>query len=335
MENGRQDNIVLTSTLQNNNKLESFRHDAGLKRPAPAPSKNAKATCVEFGVKSRYLLVGDDAGAVCLWDLKKKTRVRHYFHSHASLQATLDPNDTNVLSLSETSLNMFRLREATLAASITGSSRFTKFSTSLLEPNSVVIGTRIGSVELYDVSLQSKIASISPHTGPVTSVAFSKVNRLLLASTSVDETLAFSDTSTSKIVQRMTLGSPATCMSFHDDGCTCAVGTDSGSVLVYDLRNPSKVIASHHMQERVSAIQFALGDGNAVAASKPRRSTLSSTESAERSTSSPVDELGRVVDSVLTRSRDASSHAVAAKENKRQTASLDKVRRMNDCKKSS
>ena len=63
--------------------LDSFRHDAGLKRPAantPKLGVAAKATCISFGVKSRYLVVGDDCGAVCLWDIKKRARVRHYFH---------------------------------------------------------------------------------------------------------------------------------------------------------------------------------------------------------------------------------------------------------------
>jgi len=320
-------NVVFTSTTSQHSMLDSFRHDAGLKRPASSAPKNsnAAATCVSFGVKSRYLIVGDDCGAVCLWDLKKNSRVRHYFHSFASLQATLDPTDTNVLSLSERALHIFKLREGTLAASIAGASRCTKFSTSLVEPRHVAIGTRIGSLELYDVSLQSKIRSMSPHTGSVTGVAFSKVSKLLVASASIDETLAFSDTATGKIVQQMTLKSPATSMSFHNDGSTCAVGTESGHVFVYDLRQPSQVIASQQMDSSVSAVSFAPGDA-ASTSSKPRRSTLSSTDSAEHSASS-VDQVGRVVDSVLNRSREA-SHVV--NENKRPSiatpASIDKVR---------
>lgn len=341
MESSKDNNVVLSSTsLGGNTLLDSFRHDAGLKRPATPKNKNANPTCIEFGVKSRYLVVGDECGAVCLWDLKKKARVRHYFHSSSSgysssLQATLDPTDSNVLSLSETSLNIFRLREATLAATITGTSRFCKFSTSPLEPRNVAIGGRIGNVDLYDVSLQNKILSMSPHTGPITGVAMSKVSKLLVASASMDETLAFSDTASGNTVQQMKLGSPATSMSFHDNGRTCAVGTESGRVLVYDLRKTSDVIATCEVVGRVSCVQFAPGNGTAAAnTTKPRRSTLSLTDSTEQDhTSSSVDELGRVVDSVLNRSRDSSSNAaVASKENKRPTVplatsqSLDKVR---------
>lgn len=325
MENGDTDNVFFSSnTMQQPAKLlDSFRHDAGLKRPAtntPKLGVAAKATCISFGVKSRYLVVGDDCGAVCLWDIKKRARVRHYFHpneKHASLQATLDPTDSNVLSLSETALHIFRLREATLAASISESaSRLTTYSTSSLQPTHVAIGTRIGSLDVYDMALQSQVLSMSPHTGSITAVQYSAVNKLLLASASTDASLCFSDTSSGNVVQRMSLTSPATCMAFHTNGSTCAVGTDSGQVFVYDLRNPSDIVASHQVDGKhvVSAVQFAPTGSSSTTASRPRQSAMpTSTKDAT--------ELEQVVDSVLNRS---------TKENKpfssKTTLSLNEVR---------
>ena len=165
------DNVVLTLAVSQNT-LESFRHDRGLKRPA-ASSPHTAATCVAFGGKSRYLTVGDASGAVCLWDLKKKTRVRHYFHSGAaSLQATLDPTDASVLSLTHNALHVFRLREGTLTASLTGKS-YTTFCTSTLEPTKIAIGSKNGSVHVWDVATQTRIISTSPHTSAITGVAYS------------------------------------------------------------------------------------------------------------------------------------------------------------------
>lgn len=316
MENGETDNVFFSSTSQNAKLLDSFRHDAGLKRPTtntPKPGVDAKATCISFGVKSRYLVVGDDCGTVCLWDIKKRSRVRHYFHpneNHASLQATLDPTDSNVLSLSEKAFYIFRLREATLAASIseTTTSRLTRYSTSSLEPRHVAIGTRTGSLNVYDMALQSQVLSMSLHTGAITGVQYSAVNKLLLASASTDATLCFADIATGNMVQSMSLESPATSMSFHKNGYTCAVGTDSGKVLVYDLRNPSEMLASYQGDGNVLAVQFAPNT-----ASKPRHSTSSTTSNAT--------ELNHVVDSVLNRS---------TKENKpssfKSTPSLNEVR---------
>ncbi len=189
MENGETDNVFFSSTSQNAKLLDSFR-------------------------KSRYLVVGDDCGTVCLWDIKKRSRVRHYFHpneNHASLQATLDPTDSNVLSLSEKAFYIFHvlslsekafyifhLREATLAASIseTTTSRLTRYSTSSLEPRHVAIGTCIGSLNVYDMALQSQVLSMSLHTGSITGVQYSAVNKLLLASASTDATLCFADIAT-------------------------------------------------------------------------------------------------------------------------------------------
>lgn len=324
------DNVVLTSTESHSN-LDSFRHDRALKRPAPA-RENAVATSVAFGGKSRYLTVGDTSGAICLWDLKKKTRVRHYFHSGtASLQAALDPKDTHVLSLTWSALHVFRLREGTLVASLSGTCHYTTFSTSVLENSRVAIGTKTGVVDLWDVSSQSRIGSLSPHTGAVTGVAFSAVSKLLLASACIDETLIFSDTATGKTVQRMELKSPASSLSFHGDGITCAVGTESGLALVYDLRQPNVPIASYQAKGRVSSLRFA-SDATTITArtmSRSRRATLSpddvTTDSAEQK-----DELGREVQSVLNRSRDSTvastlGRSVNEPHNVPLSASLDKV----------
>lgn len=331
------DNVVLTSTESHSN-LESFRHDRGLRRPSPAQA-NAAATCVAFGGKSRYLTIGDTSGAICLWDLKKKTRVRHYFHSGTtSLQAALDPKDTHVLSLTWNALHVFRLREGTLAASLSGTCHYTTFSASVLETSRVAIGTKTGIVDLWDISSKSIMHSFSPHTRAVTGVAFSAVSKLLLASACIDETLIFSDTATGKTIQRMELGSPASSLSFHGDGLTCAVGTESGLVLVYDLRQPNDPIASYQAKDRVSSLRFA-PDSTAITTltmSRSRRATLSP-ENVTTNSTEQKDEIGCVVESVLNRSRDSmvastSGKSVNEPHNVPLSTSLNKVCNRNEHK---
>jgi WD40 repeat protein len=147
----------------------------------------------------------------------------------------------------------------------------------------------------------------------------------------MDETLIFSDTATGKTVQRMELKSPASSLSFHGDGITCAVGTESGLALVYDLRQPNDPIASYQAKGRVSSLRFA-SDATAITArtmSRSRRATLSpdnvTTNSAEQK-----DELGREVQSVLNRTRDSTvastlGRSVNEPHNVPLSASLDKV----------
>ena len=106
-------------------------------------------------------------------------------------------------------------------------------------------------------------------------------------------------------------------MAFHTNGSTCAVGTDSGQVFVYDLRNPSDIVASHQVGDGkhvVSAVQFAPSGSSSTTASRPRQSAMSTS-------TKDATELEQVVDSVLNRS---------TKENKpsssKTTSSLNEVR---------
>ena len=57
-------NVVLTAA-ESGTRLDSLQHNQNWNRPAGI------GTSVGFGGKSRYLAIGDDSGAVCLWDLKK------------------------------------------------------------------------------------------------------------------------------------------------------------------------------------------------------------------------------------------------------------------------
>ena len=90
-------NVVLISS-QTGSRLDSFQHNKDWNVNGRS---NGIARTIQFGGKSRYLCIGDDSGAVCLWDLKKHVRVRQFFHDkHPSIQVALDPSDTYVLSLS-------------------------------------------------------------------------------------------------------------------------------------------------------------------------------------------------------------------------------------------
>jgi WD40 repeat protein len=253
------------------------------------------------------------------------------------LQAALDPTDTHVLSLTQNALHVFRLREGTLAARLSGTCRYTHFSASVLETSKVAIGTTTGTVDIWDLSSQSKVGSLSPHTGAVTGVAFSSVSKLLLASASVDQTLVFSDTASGKTIQRMELGSPAFSLTFHDDGLTCAVGTESKCVLVYDLRQPNDAMARYQANDVITCVSFAPGGSTANIGrtkSKRRQATLLP-EKPTMNYAEQKDELGHVVEpSVPNRSLDSivTTTTTSERHNVPISASLDKVRNRNECK---
>ena len=74
----------------------------------------------------------------------------------------------------------------------------------------------------------------------MTSVSFSAFNSDLLASSSMDETLAFYDIKEKKSVKVINSEEPLTSINFHSDGHTLIAGGMYGALFVYDLRKPSK-----------------------------------------------------------------------------------------------
>ena len=251
------DNVVLTAA-QSGAKLDSLQHNQDWKRPA------GKTTSVAFGGKSRYLCLGDSSGAVCLWDLKKRLRVRQFFHDgYPSRQVSLDPTDKYVLSLSDRLFSIYNLREGTqaMALSPAGSYSFTRFHISPMEPNVAAVGTTDGSILLYDITQKESqtpfFALDRRHAGAITGLAISPQNAHLLAATSDDGTLMFFDTQSGETIHQLAaLASPITCMSLHDDGMSCAVGTESGEVFMYDLKENTP-LSSLRVKYAVTSIQFA------------------------------------------------------------------------------
>jgi WD40 repeat protein len=257
------DNVVLTAA-QSGAKLDSLQHDQDWKRPA------GTTTSVAFGGKSRYLCLGDSSGAVCLWDLKKRLRVRQFFHDgYPSRQVSLDPTDKYVVSLSDRLLSIYNLREGTLAMTLSppGSFSFTRFHISPMEPNVAAVGTTDGSILLYDITDKESptpfFALNRRHAGAITGLAISPQNAQLLAATSDDGTLMFFDRQSGETIHQLAaLASPITCMSLHYDGMSCAVGTESGEVFMYDLRENTP-LSSLRVKYAVSSIQFAPPPKNA------------------------------------------------------------------------
>jgi WD40 repeat protein len=252
------DNVVLTAA-HSGAKLDSLQHNQYWKRQSQGAT-----TSVAFGGKSRYLCLGDTSGAVCLWDLKKRLRVRQFFHDeHPSRQVSLDPSDKYVLSLSDQLLSIYNLREGTLATTFSpfGNYSYTCFHVSALEPHVVAVATSDGSILLYDITdatRNSPFYSLDRrHSAAITAVAISPKNPQVLASTCLDGTLMFFDTQTGETIHRMpALANAITSLTLHSDGVSCAVGTTGGEVVVYDMRKTLPV-ASFRVEEAVTRIQFA------------------------------------------------------------------------------
>ena len=285
-------NTVVLTNAQTGTLLDSLQHNENWKRPAGA------ATSLVFGGKSRYLCVGDMSGAVCLWDLKKKVRARQYFHDgEPALQVSLDRTDTYVLSLSSQAMRSYKVREGVPSTAWRSprDCRFTKFACSTLEPQLAAIGTDNGSILMYDVtdahSSETFLALNHRHSSPVTGVAFSCTNDKLLASTSQDGSLQFFDKGSGAFIEELArLPTRISSLTFNSDGYSCAIGTEAGEVLIYDLRRTgSDCLASIYVQGVVRSLHFSPPPKKRGVANEPTSSlnrVVSSTPEMKKESSS-------------------------------------------------
>lgn len=201
-----------------------------------------KSVC--FGGKSRYLCVAFGK-RVFVYDLKKKLFVRKFEDKSSDQklhQASFDSTDVFVGALSDQFLYLYRLKEGTLAAKLTAESEQFEFSFFCFphhDTQKVAAATRQGDIHVWDIKniSQKPTFSIKAHTMAVTGMAFSPVNKVLLASCGLDSKVVFYDVLGNKRIDDFQVSSPATAMAFSTvNGTTCAIGSVDGSISVYDLR---------------------------------------------------------------------------------------------------
>ena len=287
------DNIVLLSS-QNGHTLDSFQHDSEWnQKPQNTQNESHHGSAVRsinFGGKSRYLCIGDESGAVCLWDLKKKIRVRQFFHhrddvggayANPSQQACLDPTDKYVLSLSPSAFYQYNLRDGQLVKKLKLPARndgndidvahFTVFSISDLEPNHCSIGTDDGNIYTHDISNPQESLQLlkmtEKHSGEVTGLAHSPLYPDILFSCGKDGTLLAHNklkATSQKIYLHSDIHtSSIQSMSLHSNGVTCAIGCTSGDVFIYNLHLSteglitSTLLSSYAASEPIYSLFFA------------------------------------------------------------------------------
>ena len=188
-------------------------------------------------------------------------------------------------SHSDSALCLYKLRESTLysvhrspGGSHGGGTALT-FSNLDIHRHHAAVGMQDGTILLWDTSLSSSndndnnndttnslIMSLEHrHSNSITELVCSPIHKLLLASSSLDGSIAFHDIHSHQTIQTiqppLSLLQPLptnininvnikmgiTCLGLHADGVTCAAGTSTGHVLLYDLRknNQHVPLATH------------------------------------------------------------------------------------------
>ena len=120
---------------------------------------------------------------------------------------------------------------------------FSRFKHSLLAGS-----TESGIVALWDANAVKRTSTFSEHRAPATGLAFSPMNEMLLSSSGLDKRCFCYDVLSGKTAATIKTDEPLTCLDFHQDGTTIALGTSKGKIFVYDLRStrgPSQLLEAH------------------------------------------------------------------------------------------
>ena len=146
------------------------------------------------------------------------------------------------------------------------------------QPSFLAASCESGVLSFWDCNTNKNIFSLSPHLAPAKDITFSPLNANLLLSVGLDKKLVCCDPSTRKTVMTLQCEYPLTCVDFHHDGVSLAVGTSHGKILQYDLRNPKApefCITAHNSS--VSSAVFKNKPSSTVSSSnKVGQSSLSS-----------------------------------------------------------
>lgn len=121
-------------------------------------------------------------------------------------------------------------------------------------------GSENGSVYIWDINTRFMTCGFpSFHNSPVTGLAFSAINHMLMCTSGLDQRINFYDTQERKIVKTIDVDAPLTCIAFNTDGHTLAGGTLYGTILIYDLRMPgnAKATLKGHEGNAVNWLEFA------------------------------------------------------------------------------
>ena len=221
---------------------------------------------ISFSSNSRYLATGTGSN-IEIWDLKNRT-IRSQFTSHkGNINSLLFFPDGNIIAGDITgSIRIWDVKNETSS----GEMNYNKISLKCLElspqiTNSnfkIAAGYDDGSIVVWDASSLKNIRHQIVHKGIVMDLSYSPKNPRLVATAGFDGRLSLVDTAskTNDPSAFIDVGDRLTCVSFHEDAIHCAVGTNSGDILIYDWRNVRKPVCKieAHNPYPVRALQFQL-----------------------------------------------------------------------------
>jgi len=270
VRNGTNANVVACNCSANG-KLVAYAHEEdGLTVASlvedDAPLIKIPTGCEQSSVKfngtSRFLLTGGMDNVINIWDIKTRVPKRTYKeHGNPVSCCIFNYNDSAMATASSKGEILMINVQTGLAndpmeapdSQVIRDMGYSYFQRTLLASIS-----DSGAVNLWDTKERKLVKTFNDHKSPGTGLSFSPLNDMLLCSTGLDKRIIFYDVSGKKTVKTINTEGPVTCCDFMHDGCTVAVGSASGRIYLFDLRQgstPTKVIHAHKTSVRSLSFQ--------------------------------------------------------------------------------
>ena len=262
------DSCIVLSHTETNDRLAYLEPNSF----SPSPINS-----ISFTSNSDKLGCGALDGSVRIWDLRKKEVTASFNHHTDSVSCVAwNCTDQQIASSSlsgEIVMHSLLTKVAVANCKQRGSAGIKVIQFSPFKKQMLGAGSENGSVYIWDTNTRTVASSfMNAHNSPVTGLAFSAVNDMLMCTGGLDQRINFYDTQDKKIVKTIEVDAPLTCISFCPDGHTLAGGTLFGTVLLYDLRLPgnAKSVLRGHDGNAVNWVEFAK---NREARPRPVRET--------------------------------------------------------------
>ena len=220
-------------------------------------------SCLAVTPGARYVCCGDVEGVVSVWDVKRQV-ARWRLTDHSDEVTCIDLNaasSTNAaqLLLASGSVSSHILTHSLESGQVVSSLQLPSAAPvrclqfSLHRASLLAAGGDDGHPHLFDVTTSAVLTAFSAahsHNASLSALLFSPVHPSLLLSASLSSTLAFHDTTSHQLVQRITTTQGAiTAADWSEDGNYIAVGTGQGAIEVYDVRREGERVAEWRAHE--------------------------------------------------------------------------------------
>ncbi|CAG9859743.1 unnamed protein product [Phyllotreta striolata] len=230
----------------------------------------------------KYIGIGTEGGSVLVYDVKSQ-KVKKRFSSASSRvdHIAFTAKDTHCTVACKKDVLVYNnvTNSPPTRLEVPRSSYVTCLKTNMLKTSFVMAGSDEGILVLWDINTNSHVFCSEAHQAPVTSLAFSPVNRDLVLTAGADRHFCFYDIIDKKRVGQVTVENCVTAVDFSPDGVYFITACQNGRMVTYDSRNINKPVYSvqaHNSSIKQVAFQNAVTSRNASTYSISSSSSISS-----------------------------------------------------------